>query len=449
MPVVHLSCSKNSARGTGVARRVRGLLYVGLLIAVAGCTGPSAGPGSGKGWEALTSELGEKAQAGAGSTSGKRAVNKTIRETSVATTASVSRSGAVRKAGSKVSGFAVPGDIRPDSVLGRTSASCRHLLALTGIETKLLRSPTVSAEGDDDGDMAVSIGYDVVDLRRARLKEELAVAKCRRHNVSAKLGSFLITSPQALSRAGYLAKANSLRASRGSFNAIRARIRRELNRGTLTYQRANLLKQHLQQIIARESKARGEAARREAVDDFQLQNAKGLDQSLIASERRIHHLNRKIRTADAVKLRLTGGYGVEESSTGVARSTNDEAYAKAKLSVRLGAFDPRRQELEDIAEEARIQGLYEEQSGVFWRAGEIASANRRALSALTRQRQEILEALAQTRRTAAIRDADYETELMMPRLRARIDVLALKAELAGLDATIADTRRIERTLSFR
>lgn len=449
MPVAPLSCSKPTGTRPVGAKLLQGSLCAGLALILAGCNASSSGFGSAGAWRGLTAGLSSKA-------SDQKPVKKETGLAGQVKTADnsgkkpdVVKKGPLTRAATTRSTYSAPLNFEPDSSLGRSSARCRELLALTGIETKLLRSPTLSTEGDDNGDVSVSVGYDVVDLRRARLKEELAVAKCERHLSSKRLQALLITSPQALSRAGYLAKANSLRSSSGSFRAIRGQIQSELINGNLTYQRANLLNQHLDQVVTRESKARGDAARREAVDRVQLQSARGLDHRLVETERRIHAINRDMRTADAVELRFSGGYGVEESSTSVVRKTNGEAFAKAKLSIRLGAFDPRRDELEDIAGQARIDGLYEEQSGAFWRAGEIVNANRRALDALRKQRGEIISAMTKARQTAAIRSTDYETELTMPRLRARVDILALKAELAGVDATIADTKRIGKTLSFQ
>ena len=43
---------------------------------------------------------------------------------------------------------------------------CRYVLAMAGVDTALLRSPTLSAEANDEGDLGANISYDVLDLTR-------------------------------------------------------------------------------------------------------------------------------------------------------------------------------------------------------------------------------------------------------------------------------------------
>jgi len=96
-----------------------------------------------------------------------------------------------------------------------------------------------------------------------------------------------------------------------------------------------------------------------------------------------------------------------------------------------------------------MDGLFEDQSGVFWRIRELQKANASALESLIVQRREVAAALEESRRNSKLGSAAYEPELFVPKMRGQIDVITLKAELAGLDATIADTRRISRKLKFQ
>jgi hypothetical protein len=79
----------------------------------------------------------------------------------------------------------------------------------------------------------------------------------------------------------------------------------------------------------------------------------------------------------------------------------------------------------------------------------LQKANARALKSLLDQRREVADALAESQSNSKLGSRAYEPELFVPKMRGQIDAVTLKAELAGLDATIADTRRISRKLSFK
>lgn len=336
------------------------------------------------------------------------------------------------------------------------SARCRRILAETGIATTLLRSPTITANIDTSENYGIAASYDFVDLQRANLQEELAIAQCYRAAVSVKLTQLLVTSTQSLTRAGFLAKANALRKARRSFVGIRGRINTAVNDGTLTMLRATTLRQYMDQISTGEARARGEAARREVVDRILNRSFKDLDRQLVAAEARIHDIEARARTADAIKVRGQVSYGGQtdlglgtNQTAVLAGGRNTELRGTLQVSVRLGAFSKRRHELEEVARSARQAQHLEKDSGVLWRAGELARANKRVLANLRKQRQDIVRALKQAQSNSRRVNRALEDDLLMPQLRARIDVLALKANLAGLDATIADTVRIERKLKFK
>ncbi|MEM8749148.1 MAG: hypothetical protein AAGF28_02525 [Pseudomonadota bacterium] len=328
-------------------------------------------------------------------------------------------------------------------------AKCRHLIAEAGAEAILLRSPTVSAQADHEGQFGASVGYDVIDLRRAQLKEELALANCRRYTAARNLQQLLVTSPQALTRAGYIAQASSLRGSRGEFASIRKRIKGALSTGLMTTTKATLLQQYLDQIAANEPRLRAEAARREAVDAIQLRDVVNLDQQLVDAERDVGELQRRLRNADTFKIKLTGGYNSSKDNQLQSQSIQDDIYGKVKISLRLGALSPRRAAFEDEMMASRVDTLFEHQSGVFWKASEIARANRSALNALKDQRAQVNSAYAAAMKNKKTYSAAYEPELLSSQLRARIDVANLGALRAGLDATIADVERLDKKLSFR
>lgn len=441
----------------------KGLVLATLAGAVAltGCTASKGGLGASLGesaaYEAQKS-LGTKKQA-----PGTEKVNqlaktapeqgaKTVKKVALVDTATTS---SVSKAKEKSSIFASTKTFR-DGVKtseralkgSALSARCRYLLAAAGSEATLLRSPTISGEVDHEGGFGANIGYDVLDLRRARLKERLARSQCRSHAATTKLNQLLVTSSLALSRAGFLAKADSLRDGKKELNAAKSRIRQGLNSGLLTVQRATILRQHLDRVAASEARARGEATRRAGVDAVQVRDVEGLDKELIEASREMTKIQRQLRKVEAYKVRLTGGYSSNAENDSIIDHSQDDLFAKVKVSIRLGTFNPKRDAYEDEIASAREDGMYEDQTGIFWRADEVARTSIRALQSLEAQRAQVAGAYAQAKRNSALRSTSLEPDLFMPRIRAMIDSVALRAELAGLDATIADTRRIHQKLSF-
>jgi len=336
-------------------------------------------------------------------------------------------------------------------IRSKLSARCRRILAEAGIEATILRSPSLSGEVGDSGNVGASISYDFMDMRRANLQEELATATCHRDALLVKLNLLLFTSSQALTRAGYLAKASALESSSGEMAAIKRRIRFRLSEGSITRPNATNLQQRAKSIEMRQSLARGEAARREIADRALMRNYKGLDRAIADAEWRIQEITRRKRTTDAIKISASAGYTQTNQANidpGTVVSPNDYS-AKIRVSLRLGALRGRRHELEDVASDARVDSLFEQDRGVLWRANEIGQSNYRVLSSLRKRRGELREALASARSNATITGDGFEEELTAVNLRAQIDVIALRAELAGVNATIADTEKLYAKLRFK
>ncbi|MEM9733524.1 MAG: hypothetical protein AAF903_08575 [Pseudomonadota bacterium] len=332
------------------------------------------------------------------------------------------------------------------------SAKCRLVLANTGINTAILRSPTLSANVDTDENYGIGISYDFVDLKRADLQEELALARCYHIAISVKIQQLLVSSSQALTRSGFLAKANMLRKARPVLARYRRQIAQALRTGNLTETRAAILRQYIDQMRSNEAKARGEASKRELVDRMLNRGFRNLDAQLATAERRIHDIQARIRTASAITLRGEVNYGgaTDIGINGTDHSSrNGELSGTLKVAVRLGAFSERRHQLEEVARRARVDVLSERDSGVLWRTKELAKANDRGLKALYAVRRDILAGIKQAQRNTKRVPTAFEEDLFMPRMRARIDVLILRADLAGVNATIADTKRINAKLRFK
>ncbi len=325
------------------------------------------------------------------------------------------------------------------------SAWCRYLDANARAQSTILRSPTVSGNINDEGDGGVSISYDFVDLARARLKEETAEAQCRRFLVSNRLARMLIITPQSLTLAGNRARADYLQTKRGQLSAVKAKIKRHIASGEMTVQLGTALIQHANTVASVEHRARAEVLRREAIGKLEGGSVIGLDSELQDSERVLQEIDRRSRSYEALKINVSAGLGYDGDS-GIR---SNSGYGKVSLSYRLGAINPVRHEYEEIAAEARVEALREENRGLLWQTSEMAQAISRARAGLVAQRRKVKAAMAEARRNMSLYVKGYEIEMLQPRYRGQIDAIALEAELRGLNATLIDMARVERNLRLR
>ena len=328
------------------------------------------------------------------------------------------------------------------------SPRCRRLLAHAGIQASILRSPTISTEYSDDKDLTTSAGYDFLDLRRADIIEEIGVAQCERQDLVTKLTYLLTSSNQSLSRSGYIAVANALAKARQEFDQIDKTISEGLENGEVTLQTANSLKQYLSQIRFQEAQARGNAAGRQFVDELHSGDFGDIDKQLLAVERRIHSLRERKRTLDALQVSANANFDVKGGTLSAAEERTDVS-GTLKLSVRLGAFSQRRQELERISEQATLDAYYEEGSGPFWQTRELRRALLSSITSLRQQLADIDRALEDARSNSGLREFSQDPEVFRPTVRGRIDIILLSARRAGIVATLRDIHRLSRSLAFQ
>ena len=325
------------------------------------------------------------------------------------------------------------------------SAWCRYIDANARAQSAILRSPTVAADVNDDGNGGMSLSFDFVDLARANLKEETADAQCKRYIVSNKLARMIIIAPQSLTLAGNRAKANYLTSRRRKLNSIKRKIKNHISNGEMTVQLGTALMQHAETVALAEFRARAEADRRASIGKLETGSTLGLDSELEDAERALQEIDRRARSIEAVKVSVSAGYSYQGDS-GVQTNSG---YGKIKLSYRLGALSPTRNRYEDIAAQARVDALHETNRGILWQSNEMSEAIGRAHAGLLTQRSQLLKALGEARRNTALYVRGYEIEMLQPRYRAQIDEIAIEAELKGINATLLDMRRVGRNLSFK
>ncbi len=325
------------------------------------------------------------------------------------------------------------------------SAWCRYVDANARAQSAILRSPTIAADINDEGNGGVSVAFDFVDLARAKLKEKTAQAQCKRYVISNRLARTMLIAPQSLTLAGNRAKADYLHGQRSTLNLIKRKIKTHIARGEMTVQLGTALIQHAETVALAEFRAKAEADRRASIGKLDTGRMIGLDQELEAAERTLQEIDRRQRSIEAIKVSVSAGYGYQGDS-GIQSSNG---YGKIKLSYRIGALSPTRNEYEDIAAKARVDALHETNRGILWQSSEMSQAIMRAHDGLVTQRAQLLKALAEAKRNTALYVKGYEIEMLQPRYRAKIDEVAIVAELKGINATLIDMRRVGRNLQFK
>lgn len=344
----------------------------------------------------------------------------------------------IEAAGTGSDGSAAPADL----------AWCRYLEARAGAKSAMLLSPTVSASIDNDQKASAKVSYDVVDIARARLERKSAAAACQRYYAADRITRMLYVTPQSLTYAGNIEKADYLRSRQGELAAISQRINRHVANGEMTAQLAAGLIQYIETIRSLEHQARAEAHRRESLSLLGEGDASGLDRQLTEAERALQEVDRVSRSLDAISVTLSAGVSRDRHDED-ALFSDDSAYAKVTVSYRLGALSPTRNHYERLAEEARIEALTEPGHGSLWFTAEMARALGRVREGLNIQRERLMAAIAEAKRNGQKFSQGYEIELYQSTYRAQVDAIKLTADLRGIEGTLRDIDKIERRLRFR
>ena len=335
-----------------------------------------------------------------------------------------------------------------------SSSWCQYLEATAGAKSAILLSPTISGSVDNDTNASAKISYDIVDIARARLEKQSAEAQCARFDASGRISRMLFITPQSLTYAGNLAKANYLSSAAPELADITKRINRHVGEGEMTAQLAAGLNQYIETVRSQEFHARAEAHRRETVGLLAAGEVRGLDLQLTEAERTLAQIDRLSRSLDAVSVSVSAGISHNDRTTIADRNDNDffdrdSAYAQVTVSYRLGAISPQRQKYERLAEKARVEALTENGHGALWRTAEMASALARAREGLVVQRERLQSALIEAQGNARKFSRGYEVELNQSKYRAQIDVIKITAELRGIEGTLVDIDKVEQNLRFQ
>ena len=119
------------------------------------------------------------------------------------------------------------------------------------------------------------------------------------------------------------------------------------------------------------------------------------------------------------------------------QTTDSEGYfASVKVGVKLGAISARRKQLEAEAANARLEALYEENTGTIWKSGFAGKSITLALANLKKAERELQTAIGELDDTIIrLSDAD-RSDVVRDRFEARVEKIRIGANLASVRASI-------------
>ncbi len=317
------------------------------------------------------------------------------------------------------------------------SAWCRYLKASAETEATIVGSPSLSASTDDEGSGSVTIGMNLLDFKKAELIRQSSEARCRAHTASKKIEGTLGLAAEATSFAANWAKQNYLRRNLGALNKIHAQARSYVSNGMITVQDKNLIAANIAKLKAEMSRARSEANKRKDLPGFSVNQIKNRHGALVEATNDLQNIDREIRTADALDLRVQTGYRYNgQFNNQLQRSDSDGYFASVKIGVKLGAITQRRAELEDQASGARLDALFEQNTGTVWKSGFAEKSIANSLVPLRKSERSLSDALAQTNNTISQLASADRAEVIRARLVAKIQRVQTLSDLAAVRASI-------------
>lgn len=317
------------------------------------------------------------------------------------------------------------------------SAWCRYLKNSAETEATIVGSPSLSASTDDEGSGSVTIGMNLLDFKKAELLRQSSDAQCRAHTASKTIEGTLGLASEATSFAANWAKQDYLRRNLGSLNQINAQAKSYVSNGMITVQDKNFIAANISKLKAEMNTARAEADKRKNLPNFSVEQVKSRHGALVEATNDLQKIDREIRTADALDLSVQTGYRYNgQFNDQLQRNDSDGYFASVKVGVKLGALSQRRAEFEDKAASARLDSLFEENTGTVWKSGFAEKSIADSLVPLRKSENALEDALAQTNNTISeLANAD-RSEVISTSLIAKIQRVQILSDIAAVRASI-------------
>lgn len=317
------------------------------------------------------------------------------------------------------------------------SAACQYLRKSADAEAYIVGSPTLSASSDDDGSGSVNIGMNLLDLNKADLIRASGDARCRLHEATKKIEATLGLGVEANRYESFNAKSTYIRNNLGTLNGVEASARELMNQGSLTVQDMNIVSVQVQQLKAEMEIAHSEASKRRGLPAFDISQVRNRHGALIEATNDLQNIEREIRTNDAFELSLNTGYRYNEQfNPSLQRNDNDGAFASVSVGVRLGALSPQRRLAEEEAASARLEALFEKNTGTIWKSGFSDRAISRTLADLNNADASLSAAIARADDTIERLSSVDRPETIRAQLQTRLERVRLGSERASIRASI-------------
>jgi len=336
----------------------------------------------------------------------------------------------------------------PDKNSGRsfsesvTSPRCLAFIAKAEQDAALLYAPTLTASVDKKGDGQVALSYDLMNVRAAALNRKSAHARCAVTDFLDEATALRKLSARALAQQGALARVRYIDQRFARFESIRAELNEAVASDKITEKSRTKVIKVLSSLLERNDKLRGKARAQDIVDLSSFSSLLEVEEGLVGAIRYQFDLKLESDLSRNVRLTLSGGYSVQGED-----EPNDnldaEGFARASVSIRLGAFSPEWRSGKNEELEAELGKLYEPGTGALWRVEDTRAKNKIALSALQTQRSSVLQKLGLARK--AQRTALQKN--MTDSILSEIEIFKLRSELVEIETNLKVLREAQRLLS--
>lgn len=327
------------------------------------------------------------------------------------------------------------------------SAACRYLRKSADAEAYIVGSPTLSASSDDEGSGSVNLGMNLLDFHKADLIRASGDARCRLHEASKKIEATLGLGVEANRFASANAKANYIRENLGFLNSVKKRARDLMNQGSLTVQDTNLVSLRVDELKAEMQTAQAEADQRRGLPSLDVSQIRSRHGALVEATNDLQNIEREIRTNDALELSVNTGYRYNEQfNSNLKRTDTDGTFASVSVGVRLGALSQHRIQAEEEAAGARLDALFEENTGTIWKSGFSDRAISRMVADLKKSDRELTSAMSTANDTINRLGAEDRPEILRARLQTKLERVRVGANRAAVRASIRQLEENRRKI---
>jgi hypothetical protein len=252
------------------------------------------------------------------------------------------------------------------------------------------------------------------------------------------LQKLIFLSPQGLTASGFKAKHRAIAGQGSEIARLRKKAKTAMRQGLMTQEQSTAVAVLADQILAESNAAKSQSDRRINDGLMPEETARQFGTALVQAESDLEDINSRMRTLDAVDVSASAGWNDDVTDRGFD-VTNEAFSAKINMSVKLGALMPQRFAHEEAARDARLRALNEE-GGVVWKVAALRRAHERAIEGLQRQERDLAQAIAKAEKLAKMLASVPNPEFEGPLIHAKMQLIKLRADKAGVIGSIAEIR---------